>query len=86
MLKEQISALSKKLMAGDILSKIPGEILTPTRNELPQAEPQGPDTQRVIIRLPDGPRAEVTFVKLKGKKGKGTRWFWTPHSAQIMKE
>jgi len=49
----------------NILSRIPGELLAPTRNDLPQAQPQGPATQRVLIRLPDGTRAEVTYVKLK---------------------
>ena len=38
---------------------------------------------QVIIRLPDGARAEVTYVKVKSKKGKTTRWFWTPDSATI---
>jgi hypothetical protein len=85
-LKDQISALSKKLLAGDILSKIPGELLAPTHNELSQVQPDGPDTQRVMIRLPDGARAEVTFVKLKSKKGKTTRWFWTPHSAALIED
>jgi len=68
----------------DVLSKIPGELIAPTRSGLPQAHPDGPDTQRVIVRLPDGARAEVTFVKLKSKKGKMTRWFWTPNRAVIL--
>ena len=67
----------------NVLSKIPGELLAPTRNGLPRAQPDGADTQRVIIRLPDGACAEVTFVKLKSKKGKTTRWFWTPKSAVL---
>ena len=52
----------------NVLSKIPGELLAPTRNGLPRAQPDGADTQRVIIRLPDGACAEVTFVQLKSKK------------------
>jgi hypothetical protein len=59
----------------NILSRIPGELLAPTRNDLLQAQPDGPDTQRVLIRLPDGARAEVTYLKLKSKKGKTTRWY-----------
>ena len=70
-------------MTHDILSRIPGELLAPTRNELPQAQPDSPATQRVLIRLPDGTRVEVTYVKVKSKKGKTTRWFWTPDSATI---
>jgi hypothetical protein len=68
----------------NLLSKIPGELLAPTRNGLPRAQPDGPDTQRVIIRLPDGARAEVTFVKLNSKKAKMSRWFWTPNHARIL--
>jgi hypothetical protein len=68
----------------NLLSKIPGELLAPTRNGLPQPQSDGPDTQRVIIRLPDGACAEVTFVKLKSKKGRMSRWFWTPNHARIL--
>ena len=57
---------------GNVVSQIPGELLN------------GPDTQSVIIRLPDGGRAEVTYVKVRSKKGKTTRWFCTPNSARIM--
>jgi hypothetical protein len=73
-------------MTDNILSKIPGELLSSTRNNLPQALPNGPDTQRVLLRLPDGTRAEVTFVKIKSKKGRSTRWFWTPDSAVMVEE
>ena len=47
---------------------------------------RGPGHQHVIIRLPDGARAEVTHVRLRAKKGKSVRWFWTPDSAQIVEE
>ena len=65
------------------LSKIPGEILGPAGCSLPAAESSTENTQRLVVRLPDGTRAEVTFVKLKSKKGKTTRWFWTPKSAVL---
>ena len=68
----------------DVLSKIPGEILGSACHELPQAEPDGPDTQRVVVRLPDGSRAEVIFARLRSKKGKTTSWFWTPASARLI--
>ena len=71
-------------MTDNILSRIPGELLSPTRNGLPQAQPAAPDTQRFVIRLPDGARAEVAYVKLKTNKGKTVRWFWTPDSAVIV--
>jgi len=68
----------------DILSRIPGEILGAACHELPQAEPDGPDTQSMILRLPDGSSAKVTFAKLRSKKGKRTHWFWTPASATLI--
>jgi hypothetical protein len=73
-------------MADDdnVLSKIPGELLGPSRNGLQEAQPDGPDTQRVTIRLPDGARAEVTYVRLRSTKGKSVRWFWTPDRAVIL--
>ena len=54
----------------NILSRIPGELLAPTRNDLLQAQPDGPDTQRVLIRLPDGARAEVTYLNSRARKAK----------------
>jgi hypothetical protein len=68
----------------NVLSKIPGELLGPTRHDLPQAQADGPAMQRITIRLPDGTRAEVTYVKLKTKKGRSTHWYWTPDSAVII--
>jgi len=73
-------------MSDNILSRIPGGLIAPRRNDLRQAQPDGPDTQRVIIRLPDGACAEVTFVKLKSKKGKMSRWFWSPNHARILEK
>ena len=72
-------------MSDNILSRIPGGLIAPRRNDLRQAQPDGPATQRVLISLPDGTRAEVVYVKLKTKKGKSVRWFWTPDSAVILK-
>src|SRR5690242_4718245 len=70
--------------ASNVLSQIPGELLARSRNGLPQAQPDSPDTQRAIIRLPDGRRAEVTYLSLKSRKGKSVRWFWTPDRAVIL--
>jgi len=38
------------------------------------------------LQLPDGARYEVTYVKVKSRKGKTTRWFWTPDSAVLITE
>jgi hypothetical protein len=68
----------------NILSRIPGQILGGAGYELPDAATSPDDSLRVRVRLPDGTRAEVVFVKLSSKKGKTTRWFWTPDSATIV--
>jgi len=63
----------------NILSRIPSELIA----ELPEAASSPDDSLRVRVRLPDGTRAEVVFVKLRSKKGKTTRWFWTLDSATL---
>ena len=68
------------------LSKIPGDILGRVGASLPSAEVSQEKKQTIIVRLPDGARAEVTFVKLKSIKGKTTRWFWTPSDAVILED
>ncbi|MEO8628994.1 MAG: hypothetical protein ABI612_12955 [Betaproteobacteria bacterium] len=50
------------------------------------AETVNETTQRMILHLPDGKRAAVTFVKKQSKKGKTTRWFWTRSNAVIVEE
>src|SRR4051812_37630760 len=71
-------------MTDNVLSSIPGEILGAAGYSLPAAESSTDNTQRVIVKLPDGRCAEVTFVRLKSKKGRTTRSFWTPDSAVLV--
>ena len=68
----------------DVLSKIPGEILGSAGYALPAAESSAENTQRVTVRLPDGTRAQVTFARLRSRKGRSSRWFWTPASARLI--
>jgi len=69
-----------------VLSNIPGEVLTSAGDELPEAASSPDASLRVRIRLPDGTRAEVVFVKLSSKKGRSTRWFWTPDNAVFLED
>jgi hypothetical protein len=66
----------------NILIKIPGEILGSAGYSLPAAESLTENTQRLIVRLPDGTRAEVTFVNFK----KGKIMFWALDSAKILSD
>ena len=70
----------------NVLSKIPGEFLGVAGYALPEASRSDHATQRVVLQLPDGSRAEVVFVKLRSKKGWSTRWFWTPDGAVIIED
>jgi uncharacterized cupredoxin-like copper-binding protein len=54
--------------------------------ELPDAAISPDNSLRVRVRLPDDTRAEVVFVKLSNKKGRTTRWLWTPDSAVLIEE
>jgi hypothetical protein len=71
-------------MNEDLLSKIPDELLGAAAHSLPQARTSEDNTLRVILRLPDGQRAEVTFTRLRSRKGKGSHWFWTPSFAVLL--
>ena len=73
-------------MSDNVLSKIPGEFLGPTSNGLPDAATSEEATQRVVVRLPDGVRYEVTYVRMRAKKGRSSHWFWTPESARLIVE
>jgi hypothetical protein len=46
------------------------------------------NTLRLVVDLPEGLRAEVTFARLKRphikKQPSSGRWFWTPASAVII--
>ena len=74
------------MMSEDLLLKIPGETLGAAAHSLPEARTCEEDIQRVILRLPDGQRAEVTFTRLRSRKGKGSHWFWTPCFAVLLRD
>jgi hypothetical protein len=73
-------------MDRDVLSTIPGATLNAALLSLPDAASSDEDTLRLVVDLPEGLRAEVTFARLKRpyiKKGSGS-WFWMPASAVII--
>jgi len=75
-------------MDDDVLAHIPGELLGAAGQSLPAAVSSSETTQTMTVCLPDGARAEVTFIKLLQKVGKTARraGFWTPQSAVILEE
>ena len=52
-------------MDRDVLSTIPGDIVTAAVLLLPVAVSSGEATLRLVVDLPEGLRAEVTFARLK---------------------
>jgi len=70
----------------NVLSKIPGEFPGAAGYALPEASMSDDATQRIVLKLPDGSRAAVVFVKRRSKRGKVTRWFWTPDSAVLLED
>jgi hypothetical protein len=70
----------------NVLSTIPSEFLGSQRNGLPDAVTCEEATHRVIVRLPDGARYEVTYLRLRTKKGRSSHWFWAPVSARLIVE
>jgi hypothetical protein len=75
-------------MDRDVLSTIPGELLSAALYSLPDAASSEENTLRVVVELPEGQRAEVTFARLRSykvrKSKRDTHWFWTPASAVLV--
>jgi hypothetical protein len=79
------------MMDRDVLSTIPGGLLSAALHSLPDAASSQENTLRVVVALMDGLRAEVTFARLKRplrgrNKPAVARWFWTPASAVLVEE
>ncbi len=68
----------------DVLSTIPDEMLVSVASKFPDAKTATEIFQRVILRLPDGHRAEITFVRLSKKAGRSVQWSWTPAGAVLI--
>ena len=52
-------------MDRDVLNTIPGELLSAALHSLPDAASSEENTLQLVVELPDGIRAEVTFARLK---------------------
>ena len=70
----------------NILRTIPGETLGAASLTLPDATTWPTNMLRAVVVLPDGRRAEVSYVRNTSKRGRSTRWFWTPVAAVLLEE
>jgi hypothetical protein len=68
----------------DILTKVPDEMLAAAASRFPDAAAATENFQRVIVRLPDGHRAEVTFARISEKEGRSALWSWMPAGAVLI--
>ena len=70
-------------MDRDLLSTIPGDVLSAALLSLPDAASSEEDTRRVVVDLGVGLRAEVTFARLKRspRSHQPGPWYWAPASA-----
>jgi hypothetical protein len=74
-------------MADDeyLLRYIPGECLGAAAKSLPDAERDTEKFRDVVLDVPGRFTARVRFERFHFKRGKMSRWFWTPHSAERIK-
>jgi hypothetical protein len=68
----------------DLLAQIPGQLLAPDNYELPApAGPGAPDVAHVVTDW-NGRRVRLTFARMRSRKGRTSRWFWSPASAVFL--
>jgi hypothetical protein len=70
------------MMNENVLRLIPGEYISGAAKTLPDA---GTDTEafrEVVIDVPGSYKAKIRFERFHFKRGKTSRWFWTPESAE----
>jgi hypothetical protein len=68
----------------DVLSTVPDELLVAAASRLPDASTVTEHFQRVILKLPNGRRVEITFARIPEKKGRLMHWSWTPAGAVLV--
>jgi hypothetical protein len=74
----------------DVLSIIPGDVLSAAQHSLPDATLSQENAMRVVVDLPGGLRAQVTFCRVRYKRPQyggrrfRLRWFWDPVSAVLL--
>jgi len=65
-----------------VLGLIPGEIISAAATTLPDPENDTEAFREATVDLPGGLRATIRFERFQFRRGKMSRWFWTPHSAK----
>jgi hypothetical protein len=78
------SPLLYTAMADDeyLLRFIPGDCIAAAAKALPDAERDTEKFREVEIDVPRWFKARIRFQRFHFKRGKMSRWFWTPYSAE----
>ena len=69
-------------MAENVLRLIPGQYISAAGKTLPDAATDTEAFREVVIDLPGRFKARIRFERFHFRRGKMTRWFGTPHSAE----
>jgi hypothetical protein len=65
-----------------VLGLIPGEVISAAAKTLPDAERDTETFREVTVEIPGRFKARIRFERFQFRRGRLSRWFWTPHSAQ----
>jgi hypothetical protein len=65
-----------------VLGLIPGELISAAAKALPDPERDTETFREAIVEVPGGSKAKIRFERFHFKRGKMSRWFWTPYSAK----
>jgi len=69
-------------MAENIMPRIPGEYLSPSRYWLPSPETANDPTHEVQCTLPRFGSVRITYQRMTHKHGRFRSWLWGPVSAE----
>ena len=65
-----------------VLGLIPGKIISAAAKSLPDAQKDTEAFREVTGDVPGGFKATISFERFQFKRGKMSRWFWTPYRAK----
>ena len=70
------------MMSESVLSLIPGELISAAAKALPDPERDTEAFREASVEVPGGIKARIRFERFQFRRGRVTRWFWTPYSAR----
>jgi hypothetical protein len=68
----------------DVLSMVPNGLLVTAASRLPEPSTMTEHFERVILKLPNGRRVEVTFARIAETQDGVKKWSWTPAGAVLI--